>query len=245
MRWARASAQEIKRVTCRLGNLIVLLGFALGWAVEPAIDSPCTVTSETISGVEVLSIAVDVRRWPAVLVPTEALSRFRNGTDYLVINGGYFNAAHQPDGLVITGTTTQGKLRHESPYSGFVWADAAGLMHIERRADPPAAATWAIQSGPLLVEGGRSGINTSQSVAPRSVLALRAGTVLVIRTGPIGLKDLAEALVRAGVEVAVNLDGGPSADLHVRIRGVATDRPGTAQTPYVLGFAPPAGLSQP
>jgi hypothetical protein len=99
-------------------------------------------------------------------------------------------------------------------------------------------AAWAIQTGPLLVEQGRSGINTSTSVAQRSVIALRRGQALVIRTGRIGLKELADGLVEAGIETAINLDGGPSSALQARIAGATADRPGTAKVPYFLGFLP-------
>ena len=174
----------------------------------------------------------------SALVLAADRDRFLERQDRVLINGGYFDAQGQPDALLINGSSQTGRLRHDSPYSGFVWADAAGVVHIARTGEAPANPTWAIQSGPLLVEQGRSGINTTTSVTQRSVIALRRGQVLVIRTGRIGLKELADGLVEAGIETAINLDGGPSSALQVRIAGATAHRPGTAKVPYFLGFAP-------
>ena len=194
--------------------------------------------TSTIANAEILTITVPSSWMPSIIRAVDR-DAFLAQPDRLLMNGGYFNNEHEPDGLVITGSTTWGKLRDDTPYSGFVWADPAGKMHIERRAKPPDAPAWAIQSGPLLVEGGKSGINRSLNVAPRSVLALKGSDLLVVRTESVGLKELSDALVAAGVEMAMNLDGGPSADLRMRIGGVVTDRPGKAVTPYFLGFTPP------
>lgn len=195
------------------------------------------ITTSTIAGAEVVTVAVPTG-WSSAIVLAADRDRFAERLDRALVNGGYFDAQGQPDALLINGPTQTGRLRHDSPYSGFVWADAAGAVHIARTAEAPANAAWAIQTGPLLVEQGRSGINTTTSVAQRSVIALRRGQVLVIRTGRIGLKELADGLVEAGVEMAINLDGGPSSALQARIAGASADRPGTAKVPYFLGFAP-------
>ncbi len=156
----------------------------------------------------------------------------------MIINGGYFDSQGQPGGLLIIGKDQTGRLRHDKPYSGFLWADKIGVLHIAQAEVPPVDAAWAIQSGPLLVEAGHSAINSGVLVAPRSVIAIRHSRVLVIRTGGIGLKELADGLAESGIEVAINLDGGPSSALKLRIAGQTLDRPGTAKVPYFLGFAP-------
>jgi hypothetical protein len=195
------------------------------------------IATSTIAGAEVITVAVP-SGWSSVIVFAADRDRYADRPDRVLINGGYFDAQGQPDALLINGATQTGRLRHDSPYSGFVWADAAGVVHIARTGEAPSNATWAIQTGPLLVELGRSGINTTTSVAQRSVVALRRGQVLVIRTGRIGLKELTDGLVEAGIETAINLDGGPSSVLQARIAGATTDRLGTAKVPYFLGFAP-------
>jgi hypothetical protein len=62
--------------------------------------------------------------------------------------------------------------------------------------------------------------------------------IVAIRTGRIGLKELADSLVETGIETAINLDGGPSSALQARVAGVSADRLGTAKVPYFLGFQP-------
>lgn len=195
------------------------------------------ITTTTVAGAEIVTVTLPAA-WSSAIVLTADRDRFAELPDRVLINGGYFDAQGQPDALLINGSSQTGRLRHDSPYSGFVWADAAGIVHIARAGEAPASAAWAIQTGPLLVEQGRSGINTTTSVAQRSVIALRRGQVLVIRTGRIGLKELADGLVETGIEMAINLDGGPSSALQARIAGASVDRPGTTKVPYFLGFLP-------
>ena len=218
----------MKHVLC-----LVLLGALV------AAGEATPITTSTIAGAEVVTVAVPAN-WSSAIVLAVDRDHFTERPDRVLINGGYFDAQGLPDALLINGTTQSGRLRHDSPYSGFVWADATGAVHIARTGEAPANAAWAIQTGPLLVEVGRSGINTTTSIAQRSVIALRRGQVLVIRTGRIGLKELADGLVEAGVETAINLDGGPSSALQARIVGASADRSGTAKVPYFLGFAPRA-----
>lgn len=195
------------------------------------------ITTSIIAGAEVVTVAVPAG-WSSEIVLAADRQGFNERPDRVLINGGYFDAQGQPDALLINGTAHSGRLRHDSPYSGFVWADATGAVHIARTSETPAHAVWAIQTGPLLVELGRSGINTTTSVAQRSVIALRRDQVLVIRTGRIGLKELADGLIEAGVKMAINLDGGPSSALQARIAGVSAERPSAAKVPYFLGFSP-------
>ncbi len=216
-------------------NLALFCALLLGVGV--AATEPSPISTSTMAGAEVVTVAVPTG-WTSAIIQAGDRARFAEKPERVLINGGYFDAQGQPDALLINGATQTGRPRHDSPYSGFVWADAAGVVHIARTADPPASAAWAIQTGPLLVEQGRSGINTTTSVAPRSLIALRRGQVLVIRTTRIGLKELADGLVVAGIEMAINLDGGPSSALQAKIAGVELDRLGTAKVPYFLGFTP-------
>lgn len=208
----------------------------LGTLVSAAEATP--ITTSIISGAEVVMVAVPAG-WSSSIILATDRDRFIERPERVLINGGYFDAEGQPDGLLINGTSQTGRLRHDSPYSGFLWADVTGAVHIDRISEAPATAAWAIQTGPLLVEEGHSGINSTTSIAPRSVIAVRRGQVLIIRSGRIGLKELADGLVEAGVELAINLDGGPSSAMQARIAGVTADRPGTAKVPYFLGFSQP------
>ncbi len=186
---------------------------------------------------EIVMIGVPVG-WTSAIVSAAEHERFVEQAQQITINGGYFDALGQPDALLINDKTQTGRLRHDPPYSGFVWADASGAVHIA--STTPLAARWAIQSGPVLVDEGRVAINRSTSVAQRSVIALRRGQVFIIRSDKLGLKELAEDLVTASIDMAINLDGGPSSTLQARVMDAHIERPGTAKIPYFLGFTPPS-----
>lgn len=213
--------------------LLALLACALRAEEGPAI------ATSTIAGVEIVTAALPAG-WSSAIVLGADRDHFVERKERILINGGYFDAQGQPGGLLINGTERSGRLRHDSPYGGFLWADATRVLHIARTGDPPIDAAWAIQSGPLLVEAGRPAINSGVQLAPRSVVALRRGHVLVVRTAGIGLKELADGLAETGIEVAINLDGGPSSALMACIAGQSLERPGKAKVPYFIGFAPPA-----
>jgi len=221
------------RTIGRHSLLLVLLTCAL-----VAEDGP-PITTSSLDGAEFVAIAVPAA-WSSAIVMSSDFDHFAQKPERAIINGGYFDAQGQPGGLLINGPNQTGSLRHDKPYSGFLWADKSGTLHVAQTGDPPVGALWAIQSGPLLVEAGRTAINSGVQVAPRSVIAIRRGQVLVIRTGGIGLKDLADGLVAMGVEAAINLDGGPSSALNARIAGQTLERPGKAAVPYFLGFSPRA-----
>lgn len=213
----------------------VLAALLIGALVMAAETAPIAIT--TVAQTEVITITVPVG-WSSSIIPAAEREAYLQRRERIVINGGYFDAQGQPDGLLINGQNQTGRLRSDSPYSGFVWADAAGAIHIARTATAPTAPKWAIQSGPLLVEQGQASINRSTHVAQRTVIALRQGQVLIIRTGRIGLKELADALAATGIETAINLDGGPSSALHARIGTAAVERRATAQVPYFVGMGP-------
>jgi hypothetical protein len=196
--------------------------------------------STRVGGAEILLATIDTRCWQGRIVRAADKRAFLLQKDRVLLNGGCTTAAAEPAGLVLDHGTAWGTLQSAAPGSGFVWADAFGGMHIESGDMPPADARWAIQTGPFLVEpGGMLGIHALTALAPRTVLALRMpGEFLVVSTGSIGLKELAEYLIARGVERAINLDGGSSRELHYRAALASSDRPAQALVPYYLGFAP-------
>lgn len=140
------------------------------------------ITTSTIVGVEIVTVVVPAG-WSSAIVLAADRDRFAERPNRVLINGGYFDANGQPDALLINGPTRSGRLRHDSPYSGFVWADPTGAVHIARTGEAPAKAVWAIQTGPLLVEQGRSGINTTTSVAQRPPSGTAALTRAILQPG--------------------------------------------------------------
>jgi uncharacterized protein YigE (DUF2233 family) len=218
---------------------------AAGAAEAPGASAAAGTAASSLSpadaaGTEILIATVDTNAWRGSIVRAADKNAFLALHDRLLLNGGACTAAAEPAGLVLDHGTPWGTLQSATPASGFVWADAFGGMHIEGGDMPPADAQWAIQSGPMLVEpGGVRGIHAETQVAPRTVLALRMpGEFLVVSTGSIGLKELAEYLIARGVERAITLDGGPSRELHYRSALAVSDRPAHALVPYFLGFAP-------
>lgn len=144
----------------------------------------------------------------------------------MVVNGGYFTEEHQATGLLIA----QGEVYGQS-YGGFAGmlainqAGEAQLRWVAQEPYRPEEQLWgALQSFPILVKpGGVLGFPADQEsgrVARRTVMAQdKTGRVLFIIT-PLGhftLHQLSLYLTESDLqlEIALNLDGGPSSGLLV------------------------------
>lgn len=137
-----------------------------------------------------------------------------------VVNGGYFDPKHEPDGLVISEGRELAKLRPSM--GGGVLRIAAGRASIEATetfAIDAAPIDLAIQSKPrLVVKSARNVRGDGGPEAERTAVCVRErGRVLEIvvargekaGSGPtLGL--FADMLASRGCEDALNLDGGPS-----------------------------------
>jgi hypothetical protein len=141
-----------------------------------------------------------------------------NGGSGVAVNGGYFDAAFAPVGLLrVDGVTIAAS---PSKHSGAVVIDASGSLRIVRADDRLVAASpTVLQCGPFLVDpGGTRGIDREDgAIAERTVIATDGERVCVITTGPVTLMDLSDCLIEQPsafglkrVERALNLDGGPS-----------------------------------
>jgi len=151
----------------------------------------------------------------------------------LIVNGGYFDGAFQPDGLWRIDGQERVALSPKPALSGIVVIDGAGALRLVPRATDIAAAAQAMQAGPFLIDpGGAVGVRRADAPARRTVLARDdADGLLVIVTGALALADLAVVLHRHGdalagdagvprrIERALNLDGGPSTALYLRRAG--------------------------
>lgn len=221
-------------------GFIAILAVAADAAEATAGSAATSLEATRVGGAEILIATIDTHAWQGRIVRAADKRAFLALQDRLLLTGGSTTAAAEPAGLVLDHGAAWGTLQTATPGCGFVWADAFGGMHIEGGDMPPADARWAIQSGPFLVEpGGALSVQASTTLAPRTVLALRMpGEFLVVSTGGIGLKELAEFLIARGVERAITLDGGPSRELHYRAALATSDRPAHALVPYYLGFAP-------
>lgn len=137
------------------------------------------------------------------------------------VNAGFFTPQGAPLGLVIAGGQRRGSPNRASSLGAGYFADG-GSPALLRREQGPGNASEALQSGPFLVERGRTvaGLSTTASTA-RTFLAYDGGTRwILVRTGACSLAELGQALgggALGGVEIvtALNLDGGRSSDLWI------------------------------
>ncbi|HWM25473.1 MAG TPA: phosphodiester glycosidase family protein [Chthoniobacterales bacterium] len=135
------------------------------------------------------------------------------------VNGGYFDPADAPVGLVISGGKLIAPLRKARLLSG-VMIVSAGRVQILRSAEysPKRKATEALQCGPFLVDRGQPvpGLNDTRPARRTFVLTGGPDRAAVGLCSGVTLADLAKILATEGiapqlkVQRALNLDGGSS-----------------------------------
>lgn len=138
------------------------------------------------------------------------------------INAGFFSATGAPLGLVVSEAGQAGSINRSSSLgSGFYTQSPTRTPQLIRR-EHYRGASLAVQSGPFIIESGRtvSGLSDKAATA-RTFIATdgRSGWILA-RSGPCSLKQLASALqgssiLGVGVLNALNLDGGRSSEIWV------------------------------
>jgi Phosphodiester glycosidase len=141
------------------------------------------------------------------------------------ISGGYFRGGFQPAGLlVIDGAVHEPR---SAPYSGVVGSTRDGRP-VLTWADglDPGTMRYAMQAGPFVVDpGGKPGIRSDDGHRQRRSLVIEsADAIAVAVTSDCGLYDLMNALLGSpetfgveSVDRALNLSGGPSSGLAVRL----------------------------
>jgi exopolysaccharide biosynthesis protein len=135
------------------------------------------------------------------------------------VNGGYFDPADAPVGLVISGGRQIAPLRKARLLSGVLVA-AAGRVQLLRVAEysPKRKATEALQCGPFLVDRGLPvpGLNDTRPVRRTFVLTSGPDRAAIGFCSGVTLAQLAKILATPGlapelkVQRALNLDGGSS-----------------------------------
>lgn len=167
------------------------------------------------------------------------------------INLGFFDPDLHPLGLVIAGGKTRIPLNrrfHLLREGIFLVRD--GRPMIERRSNADLRGVQeAIQSGPLLVLGGRLApeiASTSKSRDARSAIGIdrNRNVLLVVSSGgseAFTLEELARFLLPGprtpwGCQEALNLDGGNSTQLYLKSKEGTIDVPGLSQIPVALGI---------
>ena len=135
------------------------------------------------------------------------------------VNGGYFDPADAPVGLVISGGRLIAPLRKARLLSGVLIA-SGGRVQLLRTAEysPKRKANEALQCGPFLVDRGQPvpGLNDTRSARRTFVLTSGPHRAAVGFCSGVTLADLAKILATEGlapnlkVQRALNLDGGSS-----------------------------------
>jgi uncharacterized protein YigE (DUF2233 family) len=143
----------------------------------------------------------------------------RRDSAELVVNGGFFDPAGEPLGLVVS-EGRAGSAFSRGMSGGVLWA-RDDVAHLSATEDYDAGAVdFAIQCRPRLVAASHANVVRSDGHrAARTAICLRGAgqTIEFVRAASVDddggptLFELAEELANDGCEEALNLDGGPSA----------------------------------
>ena len=200
---------------------------------------PIRAQTAEVAGVTLTYLSFDTRTHTLAVVDQSTVgaefktaaevSRAKNAL--ATINGGFFTPEGQPLGLVYQNGKKAGALNTSSSLgSGVVYVDKKLAQPvIARRAtfqqwlkDPAFNPKEVLQTGPFLVENGRtvSGLSNDEPRVRSLLLWDGKHHFAIAQCEPITLRNLGGALAKKGlpgfpVEVALNLDGGRSADLNI------------------------------
>ena len=147
------------------------------------------------------------------------------------INGTYFDANGDPEGLVMrsTGFTENMYAYGSGEIRGYLYVTDTGIYAgkmCPRSISDNSASMWIIGTHPLLVSGGRISMQSTEkrynyndkdvpTKAYRSALGTKDGVHLcmAVSNKPMGMAEWASELFVEGYTQAINLDGGPISQL--------------------------------
>jgi uncharacterized protein YigE (DUF2233 family) len=163
---------------------------------------------------------LDQPNGPGTLWP-DAQSAAKSIQGLAAINAGFFTPEGKPLGVMISDGKKLGG-NNPSSLGAAVWFEANGRTGIVRREKSNFNAPQLLQAGPLLAENSSAvaGLENNKTSA-RSFIAWDGGTMwMIARTSPCTLAQLAQNIGGQSpcgfpIHVALNLDGGTSADLYV------------------------------
>ncbi len=140
----------------------------------------------------------------------------------VAINGGFFNGAFSPEGLLTVDGRSVGVAR--SDWLGSLTVDRAGDAEISTSASRSAA--YAVQGNPMLIEpGGNMGIHREDHLLERRTVIAQSGDMIVAMvTSPVSLFRLAYALMEhpetlalSHIDAALNLSGGATTSFYAKL----------------------------
>lgn len=151
----------------------------------------------------------------------QSIGRSTNAT--VAINGGRFNGAFAPDGLLIVDKRMVGQKRAD--WIGYLTIDADGNAAVTDKPDVHHA-KYAVQGDPLIIEpGGKMGMIREDDKRFRRSLIVQSGDVIfALVTTPVTLFSLAYALLeRPDVlyvnhfDAALNLSGAATTSFYAKL----------------------------
>lgn len=156
--------------------------------------------------------------------PSLAAAMKANGC-LLGCNGGFFHPDFAPSGLMVAGGEKTGRFGEGALLSGVLLSSGRRNPYLLRRAEFDAAkykATDLIQSGPFLVDQGKTVRGLSPENSRRRTFVLHDGgrAFALGFSDPFTLAELGEILARGDlaqgrkIHRALNLDGGSSSGLY-------------------------------
>lgn len=170
-------------------------------------------------------------------VPHLSAKAFREKSGaLLVINGGFFDEKFRSLGLLVRRGVVINPLR-PADWGIFQWGPQT-LAVIHRRDWTGEGVEFAIQVGPRLVVDGRiPSFKAEKEPHRRSALGVTADSqiLVAISESPLPIREWAEELQREAVS-ALNLDGGGSSQISVKLGGFSLELPGTTGVPNAIGI---------
>jgi Phosphodiester glycosidase len=173
------------------------------------------------------AVTLHVVEYPLGGPSGEMVRRALGPDDVAAITGGYFTQGNRPRGLLVLGGSV-----HEPPrndLSGIVGSAADGAPVVAVSGTVATSALRdAVQAGPFVVDpGGLPGIHRNdRQHARRAIVIVSERSIAFAFTSSCTLYDLMNELLRypetfgvEHVERALNLSGGPTAGLAVRLPG--------------------------
>lgn len=205
-------------------------------AQPPADPSPLRAprfVRTNLGGIEVEAVVFDSRSHRLVVADQkggpgsqwpDARGAGRAKGGIAAVNAGFFTPEGEPLGRVVVEGDARGGVNRASSLGAGFFVEREGSLRLVRR-EAFAGGREALQSGPFLVEGGRSvgGLSARSSSARTFVATDGASAWVLARTGPCSLQQLGHELAGARVggvrlQTVLNLDGGRSSELWVSDR---------------------------
>ncbi len=211
------------------------------------------VTGQDEQPVGVHLLRLEPRKWQLRVVTPDKMGRqlgstadFRAAVPGAVaaINGGFFDPAYKPLGLLVDNGQTLSPLRHVD-HGVFGIAAHQPLLRHAREWNALPELEFAVECGPRLLVDGKP-LTFKPGFARRTALGSdsQGRVTIIVSDGVLQLSELTSFLQRGereggpGLVNALNLDGGPSTMLEIDAGVVHVNVPTPVQVPVGITVSP-------